>query len=213
MDRSSPRAVQRRSAVCECRFGFHAAIGVRRARVGGPLTTASGSGSDSTTLTVAPNTGSFFIGDNASNLPQYGGALVPGDVITVGSTTVRVSSVSGDTLTLASPISWSNGAPVYFGSSSTIDIGAYPYKAGGYALSASTAIVGGTATITPNDASLVRFVVCYSDRVPYAVDNSSPYTCAVPAGTFSASVYPRYASKTLWVTRCTFGTDECRHKQ
>src|SRR5262249_37328085 len=149
---------------------------------------------NTTILTVAANTGSFFIGDNFSNLPQYGGGLVPGDVITVGSTAVRVSSVSGDRLTLALPISWSSGAPVYFGSSSTVDIGAYPYKAGGYALSASYAIAGGTATITPNDASLVRFVVCYSDRVPYAVANSTPYTCAAPAsGTFSARVYPRYA--------------------
>ena len=168
--------------------------------VGGPLTTASGSGSGSTTLTVAANTGSFFIGSNASKLPQYGGNLVPGDFITVGSTTAQVSSVSGDTLTLASPISWSNGAPVYFGLSSTIDVGAYPYKSGGYALSAGYQIVSGTATITPNDASLVRFVVCYSDNVPYAVANSSPYTCATPPGTFSARVYPRYASQTLWVT-------------
>jgi hypothetical protein len=167
--------------------------------VGGPLTTTSGGGSSSTTLTVAANTGSFFIGSNASNLAQYGGTLVPGDFITVGSTTVQVSSVSGDTLTLASPISWSSGAPVYFGSSSTIDIGAYPHKAGGYALSASYAISGGTATISPNDPSLVRFVVCYSDSVPYAVDNSSPYTCAAQGG-FSARVYPRYASRTLWVT-------------
>jgi hypothetical protein len=89
---------------------------------------------------------------------------------------------------------------VYFGSSSTVDIGAYPYKPGGYTLSASYAISGGTATVTPNDPSLARFVVCYSDNVPYAVDNSSPYTCAAPAGTFSARVYPRYPSQTLWVT-------------
>ena len=106
----------------------------------------------------------------------------------------------GDTPTLVSPISWSNGAPVYFGLSSTIDVGAYPYKSGGYALSAGNQIISGTATITPNDPSLVRFVVCYSDNVPYAVANSSPYTCAIPAGTFSARVYPRYASQTLWIT-------------
>src|SRR5262249_8886688 len=55
--------------------------------VGGPLTTASGSGSNSTSLTVGANTGSFFVGSDASNLPQYGGNLVPGDFITVGSTT------------------------------------------------------------------------------------------------------------------------------
>jgi len=176
-------------------FSLQSGSGARG--VGGPLTTTNGSGSG-TSLTVAATTGSFFIGDNSSNLPQYGGKLVPGDFITVGSTTVQVSRVSGDTLTLASPISWNNGDPVYFGSSSTIDIGAYPYKSGGYALSASAAIVGGTATVTPNDASLVRFVVCYSDTVPYAVANSSPYTCAAPAGAFSARVYPRYPSQTLY---------------
>ena len=174
-----------------------AASGARGA--GTALTTASGSGTNSTSLTVAANTGSFFIGSNVTNLPQYGGNLVPGDFITVGSTTVQVSSVSGDTLTLVSPISWSSGAPVYFGSSSTIDIGAYPYKSGGYAVSANLTS-GANETITPNDASLVRFVVCYSDNVPYAVVNSSPYTCAVPAGTFSARVYPRYASQTRWAT-------------
>jgi len=180
---------------------FTLQVGSLARGAGGALTTTSGSGSNSTTVTVAANTGSFFIGSNASNLPQYGGALVPGDVITVGTTSAQVSSVSGDTLTLASPISWSNGAPVYFGLSSTVDLGAYPYKSGGYALSATYAIVGGTATITPNDASLVRFVVCYRDGVPYTVDNSSPYTCAVPdTGTFSARVYPHYASTTLWVT-------------
>lgn len=129
--------------------------------VGCALTTTSGSGSNSTSLTLASNTGSFFIGSNASNLPQYGGALVPGDWITVGSTAVQVASVSGDVLTLATPISWSNGDPVYFGTSSTIDIGAYPYKAGGYTLSATKS--------------------------------------GSPSANFSARVYPKYASQTLYV--------------
>ena len=172
--------------------------------VGGPLTTASGSGNNSTSLTVAANTGSFFIGSNAGNLPQYGGNLVPGDFITVGATPVQVSSVSGDVLALASPISWSAGAPVYFGSSSTVDIGAFPFKVGGYALSANLT-TGALQTITPSDPSLVRFVVCYSDNVPYAVVNSAPYTCAVPTGIFSARVYPRYASQTRWVTAGSTG--------
>lgn len=167
---------------------------------GGPLTTASGSGSSSTNLTVAANAGSYFVGSNASRLPQYGGALVPGDFITVGSTTVQVASRSGDTLILAAPISWNSGAPVYFGSSSLVDIGAYPYNAGGYALSATYSCSAGTCTIGPSDTSLVRFVVCYDDGVPYAVDNAAPYTCAAPAGMFSARAYPRYASKALWTT-------------
>lgn len=167
--------------------------------VGGPLTTASGSGSSSTALTVASNTGSFFIGDNSSNLQQYGGKLVPGDPIRVGTCNSTVSSVSGDNITLASACTWSNGASVYYGDTSTIDIGAYPYKAGGYTLSATYTSGGGTATITPNDANLVRFVVCYDSNVPIAVVNASPFTCSTGSGTFSAKVYPRYASQTLSV--------------
>jgi MYXO-CTERM domain-containing protein len=186
------------SDVANADYTLRAESGARG--VGGPLTTASGDGSNSTSLTVAPSTGSFFIGDDSIHLPQYGGQLVPGDFITVGSTPAQVVSVSGDVLALASPISWHTGDPVYFGTGSPVDIGAYPYKAGGYALAATSAIDGATATITPDDPSLVRFVVCYSDGVPYAVDNSSPYTCAVPDGTFSARVYPRYPSETLWVS-------------
>jgi hypothetical protein len=177
-------------------FTLGASSGARG--VGGPLTTANGSGSSSTSLTVASNTGGFFLGSNASNLPQYSGGLVPGDVITVDSATVQVASRSGDVLTLASAISWDNADPVYYGSSSTVDIGAYPYKAGGYTLAATYSVSGGTATITPSDASLVRFVICYSDGVPYAVDNATPYTCA-NAYQFSARVYPKYASATQYV--------------
>ena len=162
--------------------------------VGGPLTTASGSGSG-TSLTVAANTGSFFIGDNSANLPQYGGQLVPGDFITVGVTPVQVASVSGDVLTLATPISWNNGDPVYFGASPTIDEGAYPYKAGGYTLTASYSQSGGNAIITPNDSGLVRFVVCYQNGIPTTVMNTAPYSCPMGSGAFQAIVYPRYASQ------------------
>lgn len=165
--------------------------------VGGPLTTATSC--SGTTLNVASNTGSFFVGDNSANLAAYGGKLVPGDVITVNSTQYTVSSISGDALTLASSISCANGDAVYYGASSTIDIGAYPYKAGGYTLSATKSCSGGTCTITPNDSSLVRFVVCYEANVPYAVMNASPYVCATPTGTFEARVYPRYASQTQYV--------------
>jgi hypothetical protein len=164
---------------------------------GGKLTTAVGAGSSSTSLTVTSGDGSMFVGSNAANLTQYSGALVPGDFITVDAATAQIASISGDVITLVSAISWDNGDPVYFGSSATIDPGAYPYKAS-YALSATYA-GSGTITITPNDASLVRFVVCYESGAPYAVDNSSPYTCATPAGTFSATVYPKYASATLGV--------------
>jgi hypothetical protein len=175
-------------------FSLQSASGARG--TGGPLTTANGSGSSSTTLIVATNTGSFFIGNNSTNLPQYGGALVPGDFLTVGSCTAQVSSISNDTITLASACTWANADPVYYGPSTTIDIGAYPYKAGGYTLSGTYTIGGGTATIVPNDNSLVRFVVCYDSNVPTAIVNASPYTCAVGSGTFKATMYPRYPSQT-----------------
>ncbi len=165
---------------------------------GGPLTLAVGSGNSSKTLTVTTGTGSLFIGSNSTNLPQYNGVLVPGDLIKIGTAPARITSISGDVLTLETATSWSNGASIYLGSSTVIDIGAYPYKATGYSLSATYSIVSSTATVTPNDSSLVRFVVCYNDGVPFIIDNSSPYTCPVSSGTFSAQVYPRYASTTRW---------------
>lgn len=169
---------------------------------GTALTTATSC--SGTTLNVATGTGSFFIADNSANLAAYGGALVPGDTITVGtSTTRKVVSITGDAITVDSSLTCAASDPVYFGSSNTVDIGAYPYKSGGYTISATYSIAGGTATITPNDASLVRFVVCYDSSVPIAVVNASPYTCTVGSGTFSAVVYPRYASLSQGTTAIT----------
>jgi hypothetical protein len=162
----------------------------------GALTTTSGSGTG-TTFNVATGGGGFFRGNNTA-ISQYGGALVKGDTITVGTDVVEVVSISGDSLTVTPSFTWANLDPVYYGSDSTPDLGAYPYKAGGYTLTATYSSSGGTTTITPNDATLVRFAVCYSDGVPVTVDNSSPYTCATPSGTVSVRVYPLYASKTLW---------------
>jgi hypothetical protein len=178
-------------------FTLGASSGARDA--GGPLTTTSGSGSG-TTFNVASGGGGYFRGSDAGNLSQYGGALAPGDTITVGTDVLRVASVSGDSITVTTAFSWTSGEPVYYGNDTTPDIGAYPYKAGGYTLSAGYSVSGGTATVVPSDASLVRYVVCFQDGIPTAVDNTSPYTCPVGQGTFSARAYPLYASKTRFVT-------------
>lgn len=176
-------------------LGAGSGSGANARGTGGPLTTATSC--SGTTLNVASLGAAFFIGDNSANLSQYGGKLAPGDTITVGASTTRtIASIAGDAITVDSSLTCSASDPVYFGSTSTPDIGASPYKAGGYTLSAGYTIGGGTATITPNDPSLVRFVVCYNDNVPYEVSNSAPYACAVPTGAFSATVYPRYASQT-----------------
>ncbi len=164
---------------------------------GGPLTATSGGGTG-TTFNVLANGGGFFRADNL-NLTQYGGNLVVGDVITVGDDTVRISAISGDAITVMAPFTWANGEPVYYGSNAAPDIGAYSYRPGGYDLSATYSQSGGVVTVTPSDAELVRFVVCYEDRIPTTVDNASPYTCSVGGGSLDVRVYPLYASKTLYV--------------
>jgi hypothetical protein len=167
-------------------------------RQGGPLTTVSGSGSG-TTFNVVTGGGGFFFGDN-TNISQYGGNLVVGDTITVGTDVLSVASVAGNAITVTTPFTWVSGEPVYFGSSATPDIGAYPYKSSGYALTAGYSRSGGTVTVTPSDNSLVRFVICYEDGIPTTVDNSAPFTCSVGSGTVDVRVYPLYASETSWVT-------------
>jgi hypothetical protein len=162
---------------------------------GGPLTTASGSGTG-TTFQVATGGAGFFRGPNPS-VSQYGGNLTAGDVITVGTTTRTVASVSGDAITVTSPLTWANGDPVYLGASTRPDIGAYPYRFDGHNLTATYAVANGTAIVTPSDMSLVRFVVCYEDGIPTTVINSSPYTCSVGTGSIDVRVYPLYPSKLL----------------
>jgi hypothetical protein len=164
----------------------------------GPLTTASGSGTG-TTFNVQAGFGGFFKGPNG-DIDQYGGNLTEGDKITVGTDQLTVVSVSTDAVTVDASFTWADTDAVYYGWDTTPDIGAFPRKAGGYTLTATYAASGGTVTITPNDADLVRWVVCYTDGVPYAVDNASPFTCARAVGTFSAKAFKRYASNgDLWV--------------
>lgn len=171
-------------------------------QTGGPLTTTSGAGTG-TTFNAATNGGGFFVGSDATNLPQYSGALVPGDTITVGTDVVTVVSISGDAITVTPSFTWANGDSVYFGNNTTPDIGAYPYKAGGYTLTGTYTNSGGTVTVTPSDAGLVRFVVCYENGIPTTVDNSSPYTCSVGSGTVSVKLYSLYASTTPVITATT----------
>ena len=176
-------------------YDFHLGSTSGARGVGGPLTTATSC--SGTTLNVATNGGGFFFGDNSSNLVTYGGKLVPGDAITLVSTPHTVVSVSGDALTLDATVSCSNGDAVYFGHTSTIDVGAYPYKAGGYTLNATKAQVGSTVTITPNDASLARFAVIYENLIPKCIaDGSNSWACTVGTGVVTATIYPRYASQT-----------------
>lgn len=164
---------------------------------GGPLTTVNEANGTGTDVDLANS--EFFRGSNSANLPNYGGLLVPGDVITIGTDVVTITAISGNNITFTPSITWANGDPVYFGTDTTPDIGAYPYNAGGYNLTATYSSSGGNVTVTPSDASLVRFVVCFDDGIPTTVDNSSPYTCTV-TGTPKVRVYSLYASTTPVIT-------------
>jgi hypothetical protein len=113
---------------------FHLSSTSRAIQAGTYLTTASGSRSNSTSLTVA-DAGYFQDG--------YGIPGVQADWIRIGSSTmVQISSVnySSHVLTLASAVSWNNNDPIYLykDSSGNIvlnganpDIGAYPSSAPG----------------------------------------------------------------------------------
>ena len=165
--------------------------------MGGALTETVTSGTG-TTFSVATNGGGFFRGP-VPGLIQYGGNLGAGDVITVGDDRVRISRVSGDSITATAAFSWGAGEPVFYGRTASRDIGAYPYVAGGYALTAGYSRSGGAVTVSVSNEDLVRFVVCYEDGIPAVVDNSSPFTCSVGDGALDVRVYPLYPSKRLFV--------------
>jgi hypothetical protein len=85
---------------------YHLASGSPAIGAGSNLTTASGSGTNSTSLTVS----------DASYFFDGAGGLVNPDWIRIGpSTTVQISSINYSTnvITLASPVSWNSGAGVY----------------------------------------------------------------------------------------------------
>ena len=164
----------------------------------GPLTTTSGSGTG-TTFNVATGGGGFFRGDD-TNIYQYGGNLVVGDTITVGTDVVNISSISSDAITVTESFTWANEENVYFGDDNNPDIGALPYRSGGYTYTATYSNSDGTIAITPSDSSLVRMVVVFEDGIPVGADSISPYSVSgVGSGTLSVRVYPLYASTTLYV--------------
>lgn len=117
---------------------FHLAVGSPAIGTGTYLTTASGSGSNSTHLTVAD---AWFFQDGWGFPIGTGLGQVSPDWIRIGnSTTVQIAATginySTNTITLASPVSWNNGDPVYLYKDSTgtvvlnganPDLGAFPF--------------------------------------------------------------------------------------
>ena len=113
----------------------------------GVITLTANAGNSATALTVN-STSAFW----------------PGDSITVGGTAATISTINSSTsITLASPISWTNGAPVVWRGQT--DLGALPYRAGGYGYDVSISsptgsVAQGNVTITAavTNPAVVRFV-------------------------------------------------------
>lgn len=167
---------------------------------GTKLATTSGGGTG-TTFNVIAGGGAYFFGSNASNLTQYGGALVPGDWITVGTDVVQISSIAVDAITVTSSFTWADGEGVFFGSDNTPDIGAYPYKSGGYSLTGTWTKSGNTVTVTPSDSSLVRWAIVYEDGIPIGAANASPWqVTGIGSGTVTVKLYSMFPSGTSVIT-------------
>lgn len=166
---------------------------------GGPLTLVNETAGTGTTLTL--DDAGYFRGDNAA-LTQYGGNLVVGDTITVGTDVLTISGISGNDITVTSSFTWADNDPVYFGSDTTPDIGALPF--GVTLLSAAT--IGNTGndyTVTPTGTA--RLVVFFQDGIPHTVDNASPYTATITSGTVTARAYALYAQAAPTVTATAEG--------
>ena len=164
---------------------------------------ARAAGASLTTISSATGSGTSF-DVTKSYLFSAGNGLVDGDLITVGATTTKITGISGNTITTAASVSWTQNDPVYWGFSSTIDIGALPYT---YAVS-FTVVLDNTSlpagsnnlTTTVSNANPVRKVGYFVDGVPVGESYDSPYTVAYTADggthTVEARAYKRYASAT-----------------
>ena len=150
---------------------------------------AIGRGTHMVSITSADGSGNTF-NVNDGQLLIDGWGMVDGDTVTVGGTTTEITSISGNAVTVADALTWTNGIPVYWGPEPTVDIGALPY--GSTPLTSATLIQNGT-TYTVNTTGDTRGVWFYVDGIPVSWDSSSPYSTTITNGTVTAKAYALYA--------------------
>ncbi len=151
-------------------------------------------------ITVASSNGSGTSFDvNDGQLLNDGFSITRGDTITVGGTTTYITAISGNTVTVAASVTWTNGMAVYWGADATPDIGAYPYGAEQPVGTISN--VGNLYTVLVSGNA--RFVEFFEDGIPVAIDYDAPYTYTSSGGTVTAKVYALYASATPVVDAVT----------
>src|SRR5207248_6357131 len=146
-------------------------------------TTAAGSG---TSVTVTD--GRYF---------SDGYGITEGDLIMIGTRTVRITHVSGNTLTLDQNITWSAGDHVsYPYAGSAPDIGALEYASTpGATLQVA---VSGSGSVNSNDG----YINCPS--------GSCSHTYSPPGATVTLTAQPQAgASFTSWSGACTGTSTTC----
>ncbi len=169
-----------------------------RAR-GGPLTTATSSGSNATSLSVADAGGLFD-----------GWGIAEGDIIRIGAGEfVRIASIdyAANVVTLAAARTWAAGDPIRV--KGMDDIGALPHA---YAQpvtvsnTTSAALPSGSVTLTatvgnPDAVRMVEFLV---DGRPVGLDHDAPYAVAWTsdggAHSIEARAYSLWAGTTLYAS-------------
>jgi hypothetical protein len=188
-------------------YDFHLQSGSPAIGLGKAITTVTSSSGSGTSFTVADAT--FF---------TDGIGIVDGDIIKVGSNApVRITSISANTITVESSISWNNGDGVYWRNQDTSpDAGAYEYRSSGYNYGISisspannSAVLGSVNILTaPINPELIRQVIFYIDGVPVSRDFSSPYsytwsTSGLTEGSthvIEVVAYPLHATTDLWAS-------------
>lgn len=177
------------------------ASGVRNFRLqsGSPAINA---GAILVTISSASGSGTSFNVNNGALLCD-GKGICDGDVITTGGTTTRVTSISGNTVTVANAVTWTSGQPVYWGTDTTPDIGALPY--GSTELTAAALSQAGT-TYTVTTMGDARGVWFYVNGIPVLWDSAPPYSGTFASGTVTAKAYALYAQAMPVVTATTSGT-------
>lgn len=148
------------------------------------------------TVTSASDTGDTFVVDDASwfqdtgaTLDQYGGVLVAGDFITVGTDVRQIVTIVSNTITVSTNLTWANGDAVFWGTDTTPDMGAYPYSATDHTPGGTYSVSGTTITALPTGS--FRYVILYADGIPVKIDDSSPYNYT-GSGTLTAKVAALY---------------------
>ncbi len=164
---------------------------------------AKGAGTNLSTVTSADGSGTSV---NVSNsflfIDGYG--IAEGDLVQIGTQSIaRITSISGDTLTLSRSVTWKSGDPVYWKAEagSGQDIGAYPYRANGCALtSASISNSGNVYTVSLSDPVTARMVIFYENGIPQPAVFDPPFTYTSSGGTVTAKAYARFAGPLEVVT-------------